>query len=189
MRRITIRRALTWHYRKMHPCVEQSDGLVPLSLFPSWQGCITDTSGYDFRKGQVHNSTRQGITSPLICSSQASGSMILPANGPPFAFFGFRIKYFPFKSSCATRRGSWRARRAVWCWVAKCGHLILRAAKGLHSAIETAAYASCISTRRKERHQYENAEAVTQHEIRRHFVRLSLFRMSSGTGRRLWIVR
>jgi hypothetical protein len=52
MHRITIRRALTWHYRKMHPCVEQSDGLVPLSLFPSWQGCITNTSGYDFRKGQ-----------------------------------------------------------------------------------------------------------------------------------------
>jgi putative ABC transport system substrate-binding protein len=25
---------------------------VPLSLFPSWQGCITNTSGYDFRKGQ-----------------------------------------------------------------------------------------------------------------------------------------
>jgi hypothetical protein len=53
MQRITIRRALTWHYRKMHPCVEQSDSLVPLSLFPSWQGCITNTSGYDFRKGQV----------------------------------------------------------------------------------------------------------------------------------------
>jgi hypothetical protein len=53
MRRITIKRARTWHYRKMHPCVEQSNGLVPLSLFPSWQGCITNTSGYDFRKGQV----------------------------------------------------------------------------------------------------------------------------------------
>jgi hypothetical protein len=53
MRRITIRRALTWHFRKMHPCVEQSNGLVPLSLFPSWPGCITNTSGYDFRKGQV----------------------------------------------------------------------------------------------------------------------------------------
>jgi hypothetical protein len=35
-------------------CVEQSKGLKPLSLFPSWQGCITNTSGYDFRKGQAH---------------------------------------------------------------------------------------------------------------------------------------
>ena len=35
-------------------CVEQSKVLVPLSLFPSWQGCITNTSGYDFRKGQGH---------------------------------------------------------------------------------------------------------------------------------------
>ena len=42
----------------MHPCVEQSDGLVPLLLFPSWQGCITNTSGYDFRKGQAYDSTR-----------------------------------------------------------------------------------------------------------------------------------
>jgi len=25
--------------------------LVPLSTFPSWRGCITNTSGYDFRKG------------------------------------------------------------------------------------------------------------------------------------------
>src|SRR5437870_3186626 len=53
MRHITIKRARTWHYRKMHPCVEQSNGPVPLSLSPSWQGCITNTSGYDFRKGQV----------------------------------------------------------------------------------------------------------------------------------------
>jgi hypothetical protein len=37
----------------MHLCVEQSNGVVPLSLFPSWQGCITNTSGYDFRKGQA----------------------------------------------------------------------------------------------------------------------------------------
>jgi hypothetical protein len=45
--------ARTWHYRKMRPCIEPSSGLVPLSLFPSWRGCITNTSGYDFRKGQV----------------------------------------------------------------------------------------------------------------------------------------
>jgi len=50
---LSIKRARTWHYRKMHPCIEPSNGLVPLSLFPSWPGCIINTSGYDFRKGQV----------------------------------------------------------------------------------------------------------------------------------------
>jgi hypothetical protein len=53
MRRITIRRARTWHYRKMRPCIEQSNGPVSLSPFRSWQDCIINTSGYDFRKGQV----------------------------------------------------------------------------------------------------------------------------------------
>jgi putative transposase len=53
MRRITIRCALTWHHRKMRPCIEQSSGLVSLSLFRSWLGCITNTSGDDFRKGHV----------------------------------------------------------------------------------------------------------------------------------------
>ena len=35
----------------------QSNGLAPLSPFRSWQGCITNTSGYDFRKGQVVGDT------------------------------------------------------------------------------------------------------------------------------------
>jgi len=39
--------------RKMRPCIEQSNGPVPLSPFQSWQDCIIDTSGYDFRKGQA----------------------------------------------------------------------------------------------------------------------------------------
>jgi hypothetical protein len=52
MRRITIKRARTWHYRKMRPCIEQSNGLASLSPFPSWPDCIISTSGYDFRKGQ-----------------------------------------------------------------------------------------------------------------------------------------
>jgi len=37
----------------MRPCIEQSNDLAPLSPFRSWLGCITNTSGYDFRKGQV----------------------------------------------------------------------------------------------------------------------------------------
>ena len=47
----TIKRARTWHYRKMRPCIEQSNGLVALSRFLSWQSYITNTSGYNFRKG------------------------------------------------------------------------------------------------------------------------------------------
>src|ERR1035437_5576181 len=35
------------------PCTEQSNDLAPLSPFRSWLGCITNTSGYDFRKRQV----------------------------------------------------------------------------------------------------------------------------------------
>ena len=52
MRRITTKRARTWHYRRMHPCIEQSNGLASLSPFQSWPDCIINTSGYDFRKGQ-----------------------------------------------------------------------------------------------------------------------------------------
>src|SRR5262249_21516628 len=52
---ITIKRARTWHYRKMRPCIEQSNDLAPLSPFPSWLDCITNTSGYDFRKGHLHD--------------------------------------------------------------------------------------------------------------------------------------
>ena len=38
MRRITIRRALTWHYRKMHPCVEQSSGMGQIVTIPILSG-------------------------------------------------------------------------------------------------------------------------------------------------------
>ena len=59
MRRITIKLARTWHYRKMRPCIEQSNDLAPLSPFRSWLDCTTNTSGYDFRKGQVGSSVQQ----------------------------------------------------------------------------------------------------------------------------------
>jgi hypothetical protein len=69
----------------MHPCVEQSNGLVPLSLFPSWQGCITNTSGYDFRKGQVRKrSCVVAIIRKLIAGRmsqyRAEGRVILEAD-------------------------------------------------------------------------------------------------------------
>jgi hypothetical protein len=40
----------------MRPCIEQSNGPVSLSPFRSWPDCIINTSGYDFRKGQVARS-------------------------------------------------------------------------------------------------------------------------------------
>ena len=43
-----ITEAFPWKDAPLHRAVQR---LVPLSLFPSWQGCIT--SGYDFRKVQV----------------------------------------------------------------------------------------------------------------------------------------
>ena len=39
--------------QKDAPCIEPSNDLASLSPFRSWLGCITNTSGYDFRKGQL----------------------------------------------------------------------------------------------------------------------------------------
>ena len=42
-------------------CIEHSNNLALLSPFPSWLGCIINTSGYDFRKGQpdIHGAQRK----------------------------------------------------------------------------------------------------------------------------------
>jgi hypothetical protein len=37
----------------MRPCIEQFNDLAPLLPFRSWLDCTTNTSGYDFQKGQV----------------------------------------------------------------------------------------------------------------------------------------
>jgi D-alanine-D-alanine ligase-like ATP-grasp enzyme len=37
----------------MRLCIERSNDLAPLPPFPSWLDCTTNTSGYDFRKGQL----------------------------------------------------------------------------------------------------------------------------------------
>ena len=55
---ITIRRARTWHYRRMHRCNGRSSGLAGSPPFLSWPGCIINMSGYDFRKGQGRTETR-----------------------------------------------------------------------------------------------------------------------------------
>src|SRR5688572_11612039 len=67
MQPITIKPAHTWHYAKMHLCVERCSDLASLSESRSWPGCITNTSGYDFRKGQSwgkrmrHEETRRQL--------------------------------------------------------------------------------------------------------------------------------
>src|SRR5262249_32083739 len=53
MQRITIKRARTWHCRRMRHYVELSNGLAPSSQFRSWLDCIINTSGCNFRKGQA----------------------------------------------------------------------------------------------------------------------------------------
>src|SRR5438132_796966 len=53
MRRITIRCARTWRWARMRPWVGRSSGPVSLSPSRSCPGCTTNTSGYDFRKGQA----------------------------------------------------------------------------------------------------------------------------------------
>jgi hypothetical protein len=48
-----MNRVRTYHCIRMRRCIEQSNGLVPSLLCPSWVDCIIATRGYDFRKGQV----------------------------------------------------------------------------------------------------------------------------------------
>ena len=47
-----MNRARTYHCTRMRHCIEQSNGLVPSLLCPSWVDCIIATRGYDFREGQ-----------------------------------------------------------------------------------------------------------------------------------------
>src|SRR5450759_60607 len=46
-------RGPTLHYEQRILFVVTLTPSRPLSLFPFWQGCITITFGYDFRKGQA----------------------------------------------------------------------------------------------------------------------------------------
>ncbi len=53
-RRITIRYERTWPWARMRLWVGRSSGPVSLSPSQSCLGCTTITSGYEFRKGQIH---------------------------------------------------------------------------------------------------------------------------------------
>jgi hypothetical protein len=53
----TRNRARTYHCTRMRHCIEQSNGLVPLLLCPSWVDYIIATRGYDFREGQGYRNS------------------------------------------------------------------------------------------------------------------------------------
>ena len=64
-----MNRARTYHCTRMRHCIEQSNGLVPSLLCPSWVDCIIATRGYDFRKGQLVDLRPNaifGVTTPAI---------------------------------------------------------------------------------------------------------------------------
>jgi hypothetical protein len=59
----------------MRLCIEQSNDLAPLPLFPSWLDCTTNTSGYDFRKGH-------GQPTDRILPSRRLSELITPVPQP-----------------------------------------------------------------------------------------------------------
>jgi hypothetical protein len=64
-----MNRARTYHCTRMRRCIEQSNGLVPSLLCPSWVDYIIATRGYDFRKGQRSN--RLWGEAPHLCPPHA----------------------------------------------------------------------------------------------------------------------
>ena len=66
-----------FHPAMMRPCIEQSNDLAPLSPSRCWLDCTTNTSGYDFRKGQAVN----GV---LIATLYAPNGN--PQPGPKFKY-------------------------------------------------------------------------------------------------------
>jgi hypothetical protein len=55
---ITIRRVRTWLCKRMRRYGAPCSGSAELSLFPSSVDCITNTSGYDFRKAHPYQTWR-----------------------------------------------------------------------------------------------------------------------------------
>jgi hypothetical protein len=105
MRRITIKRARTWRYRKMRPCIGPSNDLAPLSRFRSWRGCITNTSAYDFRKGQgLIIVSLPGTQSYAIYTKAADQPQLVLVSS--FAFEDHQLHGRVGRRS-TTRRASW----------------------------------------------------------------------------------
>jgi hypothetical protein len=67
-----MNRARTYHCTRMRRCIEQSNGLVPSLLCPSWVDYIIATRGYDFRKGHLENSVSCSMGQPEQHHRQSS---------------------------------------------------------------------------------------------------------------------
>ena len=61
----------------MRLCIERSNDLAPLPPFPSWLDCTTNTSGYDFRKGQVAAVRKDAIDNRALDVTEA----VIPNSG------------------------------------------------------------------------------------------------------------
>src|SRR5262249_29528241 len=103
-----FRRARTWHYRKMRPCVEQSKGLVQLSPYQSWQGCIINTSGCDFRKGHPRH-----YTDPVRTASPLWADMIFGKDTGLKMCARLKINQLLTMRSCNTEAEPARHRRPL----------------------------------------------------------------------------
>src|ERR1022692_715257 len=61
-------------FGKDSPCTEQSNDLAPLLPFRYWLGCITNTFGYDFRKGQGDGYPRSTNLSSITVAEWLCGT-------------------------------------------------------------------------------------------------------------------
>jgi hypothetical protein len=82
---IAIKRARTWHYGKMRHCIGQFNALAISSPFQSWLDCITNTSGYHFRRAQVicgEMHLRRILSAYAAYYNQARTHLALGKNAP-----------------------------------------------------------------------------------------------------------
>ena len=90
----------------MRRCIEQSNNLALLSPFPSWLGCIINTSGYDFRKGQALEMTGDGAW-----NETRALRVDVPVAEAPLSVGeeALRYRYGSFKSKPGPDRPNWCA--------------------------------------------------------------------------------
>jgi hypothetical protein len=80
---------------KMRPCIEPSNGPASLSPFRVWLDCIINTSGYDFRKGQVSLTCFSQRQCPLSSRKRTFGGNKNRWEIAPLGCFALRLTYNP----------------------------------------------------------------------------------------------